>query len=176
MLTSSLTNSQAAVVGGVLGGMLGVFVIAMLVFYVLTVIAGWKIFEKAGEKGWKALIPIYNLYIMYKIVGMTGWFWATIIVAVIASVIMTANSAPNVYVATTDEILAYNFFASPLVIIALVAEIVVTAVASILYSWRLSKVFGHGVGYFIGLIFLPNIFWLILGFDKSKYNKKMFKR
>jgi hypothetical protein len=41
----------------------------------------WKIFEKAGEAGWKSIIPIYNVYIMYKIVGMKNWFWYILIVA-----------------------------------------------------------------------------------------------
>ena len=113
---------------------------------------------------------------MYKIVGMTGWFWATLIIGIVASIIMSANSAPNFYIASNEEIMAYNFAASPIVIIALVVEAIVGVWAAIMYSWRLSKVFGHGVGYFIGLIFLPNIFWLILGFGRSKYNKKLYKK
>ena len=36
-----------------------------LFFYILTVIAGWKILEKAGEKGWKALITVaYIIFIL----------------------------------------------------------------------------------------------------------------
>lgn len=34
---------------------------------IISVVAMWKIFEKAGEAGWKALIPIYRGYTMYKI-------------------------------------------------------------------------------------------------------------
>ena len=30
----------------------------------------WLIFEKAGEAGWKSIIPIYNLYIMLEIIGL----------------------------------------------------------------------------------------------------------
>ena len=30
-------------------------------FYVLIIVAQWKIFVKAGQEGWKALIPIYNV-------------------------------------------------------------------------------------------------------------------
>lgn len=33
----------------------------------------WKSFEKAGVDGWKALIPIYNLYFVVKIAGLSGW-------------------------------------------------------------------------------------------------------
>ena len=34
----------------------------------------WKVFEKAGQPGWAAIIPIYNLYIMTKIAGKPGWW------------------------------------------------------------------------------------------------------
>ena len=39
---------------------------------VITLIAQWKIFTKAGESGWKSIIPIYNLYILCKIVDGKG--------------------------------------------------------------------------------------------------------
>lgn len=39
-----------------------------IIFYVLQVVAMWRIFEKAGEAGWKSLIPIYNLYILLKLI------------------------------------------------------------------------------------------------------------
>ncbi|MBX4201808.1 signal peptidase I [Candidatus Saccharibacteria bacterium] len=45
-----------------------------LAFIVVYVVAYWKIFEKAGQAGWKSLIPIYNTYIVLKIVGYSGWY------------------------------------------------------------------------------------------------------
>ncbi len=42
---------------------------------IVVVIAGfWKTFEKAGQPGWAAIIPIYNYYIMLKIAGKSGWW------------------------------------------------------------------------------------------------------
>lgn len=42
---------------------------------IIATIAGlWKIFEKAGEKNWKAIIPIYNYYIWLKILKRP-WWW-----------------------------------------------------------------------------------------------------
>ena len=40
---------------------------------ILSLIAMWKIFTKAGEAGWKAIIPIYNSYILFKIIYGDGW-------------------------------------------------------------------------------------------------------
>ena len=40
---------------------------------VLAIVAMWKIFEKAGEPGWAAIIPFYNLYVLFKITWGNGW-------------------------------------------------------------------------------------------------------
>jgi hypothetical protein len=42
---------------------------------VAVVIAGiWKVYEKAGQPGWAAIVPIYNFYIMLKIIGKPTWW------------------------------------------------------------------------------------------------------
>jgi hypothetical protein len=38
------------------------------------IVACWKIFTKAGQPGWASIIPIYNWYILCKIVGRPGWW------------------------------------------------------------------------------------------------------
>ena len=45
-----------------------------LVLYVIFAAALWKVFVKADQEGWKAIIPIYNSVIMFNIVGMSGWY------------------------------------------------------------------------------------------------------
>ena len=47
--------------------------ITSLIIVVLTIVAYWKIFTKAGQSGWKSLIPIYGLYTLVKIVDGNGW-------------------------------------------------------------------------------------------------------
>jgi hypothetical protein len=32
-----------------------------------------RFFEKAGEPGWAAIIPFYNLYVLFKITWVQGW-------------------------------------------------------------------------------------------------------
>ena len=58
MGTNNLTVTDAAVIGGVAGATLGMIVALGLILFILFVIASWRIFKKAGEPGWKALIPI----------------------------------------------------------------------------------------------------------------------
>lgn len=42
-------------------------------------------------------------------------------------------------------------------------------IADIVQMHKLSKSFGHGIGYTLGLLFLPSIFMLILGFSDDRY-------
>lgn len=46
--------------------------IGVLIFYIVSVIALWKVFNKAGESGIWAFIPIINLYKMCKIADGSG--------------------------------------------------------------------------------------------------------
>ena len=54
-------------------GILGIVAIIMTIVLVLQIIGMWKVFTKAGEKGWKAIIPFYNIAILYKISGMSPY-------------------------------------------------------------------------------------------------------
>ncbi len=57
-----------------IGAFFGAYLVVFLVVAVLQIIAMWKIFTKAGEKGWKAIIPIYNTIILFKISGISPWW------------------------------------------------------------------------------------------------------
>lgn len=57
-------------------------------FIVLMIASLWRIFEKAGEEGWKALIPIYNLVILLKIVGKPAWWIALMVLIPLANFIL----------------------------------------------------------------------------------------
>ncbi|GAB4134068.1 MAG: signal peptidase I [Bacteroidia bacterium] len=39
----------------------------------------YKIFEKAGHAGWKALVPVYNIYIWLKIL-QKPWWWTILVI------------------------------------------------------------------------------------------------
>tara|TARA_R110002072_G_scaffold209161_1_gene366744 strand:- start:687 stop:1079 length:393 start_codon:yes stop_codon:yes gene_type:complete len=62
--------------GGNAGGMigLGIFLILYLAIIVIVLAGFWKMFTKAGQPGWAAIVPIYNAYIMCKIAGRPGWW------------------------------------------------------------------------------------------------------
>lgn len=75
------------------GGVLGMLIpLALLVI----VVAGmWKAFEKAGEAGWLAIIPIVNLYIMIKISG-NAWWWLILMFVPLLNIIAFAKISIDV--------------------------------------------------------------------------------
>ena len=57
--------------GGIVGAIGGLIYLA---FMVLMVASLWKIYDKAGEPGWAAIVPIYNVVVLLKIVGRPIWW------------------------------------------------------------------------------------------------------
>ena len=65
-----MENADLAGAAGM--GMVGFVIwLAIMAFFVYT---GWKLFVKAGQPGWAAIIPIYNFIVLLKIVGKP-WWW-----------------------------------------------------------------------------------------------------
>ena len=69
--TSPSVSVAPAAGAGIFVGFFFFFLIAIILAYaVLTIIAEWKIFVKAGKEGWKSLIPVYNTYTLLQILNM----------------------------------------------------------------------------------------------------------
>jgi hypothetical protein len=69
LMQSDNSGNNAAAAGIGIG-----MTVVWLALAVLMIAALWKIFDKAGEPGWAAIIPVYNLYILLKIAGRPGWW------------------------------------------------------------------------------------------------------
>lgn len=55
-------------------GMGIVGMVIMLAFIGLMIASMWKVYTKAGQPGWAAIVPIYNIIVLLKIVGKP-WWW-----------------------------------------------------------------------------------------------------
>jgi uncharacterized protein DUF5684 len=65
------------------GGFVFILVIIYIAIIVLEIAALWKVFVKAGQPGWAAIIPIYNLYVLLKVIGRPAWWLLLFVVGVI---------------------------------------------------------------------------------------------
>jgi Family of unknown function (DUF5684) len=58
-----------------------------IVIYALFVIALWRMFTKAGRPGWAAIIPIYNIYVVVKLAGYSGWLVILLFIPIVDIVV-----------------------------------------------------------------------------------------
>lgn len=84
------------------------------VFYMITLIAMWMMFKKAGEAGWAAIIPFYNMFILFKIVTGKGIKFLWLFVPV-AGMIILAGSLSKAFGKDTGFAVGL-FFLSPIFI------------------------------------------------------------
>ncbi len=49
------------------------FFVFSVIYSIFMVVVNWKIFKKAGRKGWEVIIPFYGLWVFFEIVGLPGW-------------------------------------------------------------------------------------------------------
>ena len=80
-------GATGAVAGGLLA-MIGVMMLVFLALAVVFVIGCWKVFVKAGQPGWACLIPIYNAFILLRIVGRPDWWIILMLIPLVNIAIM----------------------------------------------------------------------------------------
>ena len=108
-------------------GLLALPTFISLALLVALLLSLWKVYEKAGEAGWKSLVPIYQYFVLMKIVGRPWWWMLLLCVPVVSMVVLV--------VVMND----------------------------------LSKSFGHGTGFTVGLLLVPFVFIPMLAFGPSPY-------
>ena len=134
--------------------------VLLLLYYAGLTVAEWNLFKKAGEKSWKALIPVYSLFVSHHLIGMSHlWF--------ILDVVFWAI-----------EIALEMFKVTPLWIedVFFSIAMIVTIISEILHIMRLCYCYTKSERFGIGLFLCPPLFSLILAFDKSEYHPPLAHR
>lgn len=127
----------------VLGGAVFVFAIITLAVAILMIIANIFLFRKMGLPGLYAIIPFWNTYNQVsKTWLVTPWFWVYL----------------GLFVAPW---FLEGFLLSVVSILAFALGVAM--------NLKLAAAFGKGVGYCLGLIFLPVIFLPVLAFGQATY-------
>jgi Family of unknown function (DUF5684) len=63
-------------------------ILVAIVFGVLLIAAMWKVFTKAGQPGWAAIIPIYNAIVLLKIAGKPTWWLILYFIPLVGLIMM----------------------------------------------------------------------------------------
>ena len=73
-----------------------IIVIMYLAVIVLTIAGMWKTFDKAGQPGWAAIVPFYNMYVLTQVAGKEViWFVLMLVpfINVIAYIVVSIGVA-----------------------------------------------------------------------------------
>jgi hypothetical protein len=159
--------SEGAAAAGIIAGGVMTICIISIVFWILLIVARWKIFTKAGEAGWKSIIPIYADYVQWRIGWKkTGLFWVMILLVIVGSILIAMSGSYEV--SANGAVIATGGGNSILSIIGVVA-ILAAGILELVAAYKLMDSFGHGIGWLILFIIIPNIMLLVLGFGSSRY-------
>ena len=142
----------------------GIIMIISIGFAVVHCIAMWKLYEKAGEPGWSAIVPVYN--VMQQIKIATGNFkLAWIYLALYGGyfVLNTFSSFFLNFVTDSDEGTVAALAVSGLMMLISIPLAVLGGYTSYMFA----KSYGKSQTFCILSIFFGGITVLIMGFDKS---------
>ena len=148
---STLSDQEMVLVGLFTGAVAIAMLVVSLLYYVITALGLGRMFRKAGEPAWKAWIPVYNLYILFKLCWTTKMFWIWLVVD-FAGVLISRLNSDNLILTLIGIVLG-------------IAAIVIMAKK----CGHVARAYGRGTGTAVGLFFLPMIFECILGFGESVY-------
>ena len=65
----------------------GTVIVVYLAIVVLVVAGLWCVFAKAGEAGWKAIIPIWNIIVLLRISGRPVWWIILLLIPVVGFIV-----------------------------------------------------------------------------------------
>jgi hypothetical protein len=146
--TLALLNHEAAnqAVGLIFRGAFLAGGLLLLIVFHLRVLR--RIFEKAGQEGWQAFIPVYHHVILTRLAGLSAWW--TLPMLLLAPLVLAHGK--------------------PVKLLALVLLLV-------WWGWlcqRLAQRFGKGIGFGLGLTvpMLGLFFRTALAYDRSTYQAR----
>ena len=158
-----LNETTAVATGSAFGAFmatLGIFaIVCIIAWYLLQVIAYWRIFTKAGRPGWHSIIPILNEWDRTDLSWNRTMAWVMLACMILAGICSAFGTSVN-----SDGVVYRNALGTIGYIISIAG-----AILAIISEYKLAKAFGKGFGFFLGLLFLNPIFKLILGFGDAQY-------
>ena len=134
-----------------------VYAILLAPVLAVEVIASWRVLEKTGEKGWKALIPFYGKYTQFKQVWDKNAYWFALIFDILYLAIFWMMLHPE---NLPDQVVWGGL---------IVVTYIIDRIFYIVLQIHLSKAFNHNGKFALGLIFVHIVFMCILGFGRAEY-------
>lgn len=149
------STAGAGVAGGLIAGIM-MFIVVLIIIYLvielLKLIGTWKMLTKAGESGWKSLIPFYNQWTLCKVAGISPYWVLEIIVVSMINTVLNGILGSNVI----SGILSLIVYAN-------------TIYFWVILSISLAKSFGKDTGFGVATVFFSFITYPMMGMGSATY-------
>ena len=126
-----------------------VLVCTGLIILIMSYWGLWHMFQKMGIDSWKCLIPIYNSWVVYRVIWKSSVFWLQFFIGIMENLLPTSDI--------------------PYKTLIVIMGIAVDAVITLMLHYKLSRAFGHGIPFMLGLCICPPLFYMILGLGSSTF-------
>lgn len=164
-------------INGIMGMLIALWAVLFAIL-VIRIIANWMVYKKMGQAGWKAIVPFYSDFVLADTVHsrkMAIWYVALEVALFVLQFFQGLNTTVlratchNTYYDYGSASAASELMGQGMVLSLLLCGVSIAfLVISIIIYNRLSKGFGHGPGFTVGLVLLGCVFFPILGFSKSE--------
>ena len=143
-----------------------IFILLLLALLVFSYWGLWKMYSKAGQEGWKALIPYYNNWVlMVDIAGLHVGYFIGMIAAGLLSFII--GFIPGLFLGLGIDIGVFSYVFN--IIGWLIGIVSIMIEVALIYN--VSKKFNKGTGWVVLSIFFSFITFPLLGFMKKEEYK-----
>jgi hypothetical protein len=128
-------------------------ILALLLSLIL-VASMWRIFGKAGQRGWQSIVPVYNIFVTFRIADLPMWQAAALLMMLVARAVIRNTIG----------------FSGGFVIVSF-ALLAASAGLFFMASMGLASKFGKGTGFAVGMTVVPFVFYPILAFGSASYGE-----
>ena len=147
---AAMDPTELALGAGLAGIIATLFAVGSIVWFFVSAIGYYKMFQKTGEAGWKAFIPYYRDYIRFKFAWSVKPFWIFLIGLLVFQALSRSEAILPQFIG----------LAAGIVFIVMYVKL----------DLRVAKSFGKSTAWGVLLFFFPFIVSLILGFGSAAYS------
>ena len=146
---AGMDPASLAFSSGLVGAVATLFLVGGVLWFFISAFGYYKMFQKAGEAGWKAFIPVYSSYIRFKFAWDIKPFWIFLAALILSRFFAGSETAA---LAILSTVAGFVYFVLNIKLHILVA-----------------KSFGKSTFWGVMLFFFSFIVSMILGFGKAEY-------
>ena len=145
------------------------FFSAILLFFLI--VSMWIVFKKAWRKWRESIVPVRNIFVLFKIIWKKNWFYFLILPFIIILLSLSSRilSFFNWLHWNTNLFYVFNDTIYALLNLLYPFALILSLVFLILANLRLAKKFWKSAWFWLWLLFLFPIFLWILAFGNSKF-------